>query len=80
MRSLGNLIVAQELESSPAVTITTEDNFESVKNIFEGHRFSFLPVVLPENRRQVVGILTREDLVKAHNQRLLKDHLPNKEP
>jgi chloride channel protein, CIC family len=75
---LGSLMVAQELKSSPAVTITSEDNFETAMNIFEGHEFSFLPVVRPENQRQVVGILTREELVNAHNQKVIKNQLLKK--
>jgi chloride channel protein, CIC family len=75
---LGFLTVAQELKSSPAVTITSEDNFETAMNIFEGHRFSFLPVVRPEDPRQVVGILTREDLINAHNQRVVKNQMLKK--
>lgn len=66
------------MKSSPAVTIATEDNFETAMNLFEGHRYSFLPVVQSHNRLLVVGILTREDLVNAHNQRLFRDQMLKK--
>jgi chloride channel protein, CIC family len=75
---LGDLVVAEELKSSPAVTIASEDNFETAMDLFEGHKYSFLPVVMPSDKKQVVGILTREDLINAHNQRVFKNQVLRK--
>jgi CBS-domain-containing membrane protein len=66
-------IRARDLMTKEVVTLTPENNFETAFYLFERKNVSFLPVVLPPERKRVVGILKAEDLLAAHNQRVLKD-------
>jgi CIC family chloride channel protein len=68
-------VSARELMTTRVVTVTPEDNFETAFNLLEGKNFSCLPVVLPPEHKKVVGILRREDIMTAYNQRLLKDRM-----
>lgn len=74
-RELASLVVAQELKTAEVITVTPDDNFETALNLFEGKNISFLPVVKQPERKKVVGILKREDLLTAYNQRVLKDRM-----
>ncbi|MFP3867878.1 MAG: chloride channel protein [Desulfobacteraceae bacterium] len=72
---LSALVVAEELMTKEVVTLTPYDNFETAFNLFEGKNISFMPVVSPYDRKKVLGILRREDLLTAYNQRVLKYRL-----
>jgi CIC family chloride channel protein len=74
-QELASLVIAQELKTSEVITVTPEDNFETALNLFEGKNISFMPVVNLSDRKKVIGILRREDLLTAYNQQVLKDRL-----
>ncbi len=65
-------LTARDLKTSEVVTARLDDDFESALRLLEREDFSTLPVVAPPHDK-VVGILRIEDVVKAYNQRLLKD-------
>jgi CIC family chloride channel protein len=66
-------LIAADLMSSQVTTITSQDDMEKAMHLFEAHPFSMFPVVDSENH--VVGILTKDDLLKAYDQKVLKDRV-----
>ncbi|MDZ7762343.1 MAG: CBS domain-containing protein [Desulfovermiculus sp.] len=47
-------------------------------HLFEDHPYSMFPVVDDDNH--VVGILTKDDLLKAYDQKVLKDRVLSARP
>ncbi|HEY5674256.1 MAG TPA: chloride channel protein [Malonomonas sp.] len=75
---LCELVVASEIMTSNVITISPSDNFETAFEIFEGKQISTLPVV-SEPERKLLGILKKNDLLLAYNQKILKlNVLPSK--
>jgi CIC family chloride channel protein len=66
---------AADLMSPQTVSLTPEDSLETALELFEEKNFSCLPVVLPPEKKKVVGLLKREDLLRAYKQRLLRIRL-----
>jgi CIC family chloride channel protein len=69
---------AADLMSPQTVGLTPEDSLETALELFEEKNFSCLPVVLPPEKKKVVGLLKREDLLRAYKQRLLRIRLLQK--
>ena len=70
--NLRGLVVAKELATSEVVTVSTEDDlFEALEKI-SLKDFSILPVVSPDNPSQLVGILTRRDILGAYDKAVIK--------
>ncbi len=57
------------------ITVTPDDNLYSARALFEEHNFSYLPVVLPPERKKVVGVLRLDDIPSAYQQKLIKERL-----
>ncbi|MDD5643657.1 MAG: CBS domain-containing protein, partial [Syntrophales bacterium] len=74
-RELGYLVVADELKTPNVITVTPEDNLYTARTLFEEHNFSYLPVVLPHDRKKVLGILRLDDIPAAYQQQLVKERL-----
>ncbi len=74
-QDLAFLVVADELKTEEVVTVTPDDNLHTARTLFEEHNFSYLPVVLPPDRKKVVGILKLDDLLHAYQQKLVKERL-----
>jgi CIC family chloride channel protein len=69
---LKDLVVVKDLATPDVVTVTLQDNlYDSLEKITQ-QDFSILPVVSPENPSQLVGILTRRDIIGAYNKAVLK--------
>ena len=68
-------IIAADLMTSDVVSITTQDNMEQAMNLFETHKISFLPVTHPLALRKVLGILKKDRLLQAYDERVLKDRI-----
>ena len=68
-----DVLTAQDLMSTDPVTISSWDNMEKALHLFEAHKYSMFPVVDSWNR--VMGILTKDDLLKAYDQKVLKDRV-----
>ena len=71
-------VIAADLMSTNVTTITSQDNMETALHLFEDHPYSMFPVVDTENH--VVGILTKDDLLKAYDQKVLKDRVLSAQP
>ncbi|MFP4284535.1 MAG: chloride channel protein, partial [Desulfovermiculus sp.] len=71
-------VIAADLMSTNVTTITSQENMETAMHMFEDHPYSMFPVVDTENH--VVGILTKDDLLKAYDQKVLKDRILSVNP
>ena len=75
---LSELVVASEIMTSRVVIVDPTDSFETAFEIFEGKQISTLPVVSAGDRK-LLGILKKNDLLLAYNQKILKlNVLPEK--
>lgn len=69
---LKDLIVAKDLATPRVVTVKQDDNlFDALEKISQ-RDFSILPVVSRENPSQIVGVLTRRDIISAYNKAVIK--------
>ena len=72
MEELNELIVAADIMTKDIYCITQDDNLATAFEIFEGKQISILPVVDVDNPEKVVGVLKKNDLLLAYNQKILK--------
>jgi CIC family chloride channel protein len=64
----------RDMMSTEVVTIKTWDTMEKALQLFEEHRFSMVPVV-GWDTGTVQGIMVKDDLLKAYDERVLKDRV-----
>ena len=74
-QELSMLVVAQELKTEKVISVTPDDNLHTARTLFEEHNFAYLPVVLPPDRKKVVGLLKLDDILSAYHQKLVKERL-----
>ena len=72
---LKNFVIAADLMSSQVISVNTRDSLEHAMELFESHSISLLPVTHPLNPREVVGILKKDALLQAYEERVLKDRI-----
>ena len=72
---LKGLIVAKDLATLDVITVSTEDNLNDAFEKITLKDFSVLPVVSPDSASQLVGILTRRDIVGAYDKAVIKRSL-----
>jgi CIC family chloride channel protein len=78
-REISRVVTAAELKTPKVFTITPDDDLQTALELFEGRNLKCLPVVLPPEKKIVVGILKQEDLLTAYKQKLLKVRLRQRE-
>jgi CIC family chloride channel protein len=71
-------LIAADLMTEKVTTITSQDDMEKALHLFEAHPYSMFPVVDMDNH--VVGILTKDDMLKAYDQKVLKDRVLSASP
>ncbi|NOY52146.1 MAG: chloride channel protein [Deltaproteobacteria bacterium] len=69
---LKKFIVARDLAYPNVTTVTPEDHLDFVMEQFGRMDLEVLPVVDYDNRRKILGMISRRDVVTAYNQALLK--------
>lgn len=72
-QDLKGLVVAGELMTKEVITLAETDDLEKGLHLFEAHHVSMLPVL--DAAKRVVGILSKDDLLKAYDERVLKDRI-----
>lgn len=72
---LKGIVIAADLMTRRVATLSIEDNLEKAFRLFEKYRISFLPIIDPKNPINVLGILKKDDLIQAYNERVLKDRI-----
>jgi CIC family chloride channel protein len=73
--SLKDLVVAKELATQNVVTISLDDNLYNALGKLTLKDFSILPVVSSQNPSQLVGVLTRRDIMGAYDKAVIKKSL-----
>ena len=72
---LKEFIIAADIMTSDVIRISSLDSMELAMNLFETHSISFLPVVHPSDPKKVLGILKKDALLHAYEERVLKDRI-----
>lgn len=72
---LKHLVVAQDLATSNVVTVSADDNLYTALEKISREDFATLPVVSPHDRGQLVGIISRRDIIGAYDKAVLKKSL-----
>jgi len=72
--NLKSTTTVQDMMSTEVVTMKTWDTMEKALQLFEEHRFSMVPVV-GWDPGTVQGIMVKDDLLKAYDERVLKDRV-----
>ena len=72
---LKNIVVAKDLASSDVVTVSSSDNLYTALEKISRNDFSTLPVVSPNDPAQLIGIVTRRDVIGAYEKAVLKKSL-----
>lgn len=75
MDYLCDLIVAADIMSKNVYCLVPDDTLETAFEVFEGKHISTLPVVDSRNRKKVLGILKKSNLILAYNEKILKTHI-----
>jgi CIC family chloride channel protein len=72
---LRNLVIAADIMTRSVVTISETESLETAFHRFEDHPFSCLPVTAANDARRVVGLLKKDDLLRAYHDRVLRDRM-----
>ncbi len=75
MDCLCELIVAADIMSKNVYCLVPDDTLETAFEVFEGKHISTLPVVDSRNRKKVLGILKKSNLILAYNEKILKTNI-----
>ena len=74
---LKGLVVARDLASENVVTVSIDDDLYTALGKISRKDFSTLPVVSPDDPAELVGIVTRRDIIGAYEKAVLKKSLFN---
>lgn len=69
------IVVAKDLATSDVVTVSTDDDLYTALGKISRYDFSTLPVVSPNDPKQLVGIVSRRDVIGAYEKAVLKKSL-----
>jgi len=69
---LKDLIVAKDLATSKVITVTQNDNLYDALEKISHKDFSILPVVSSDDPTELLGVLTRRDIISAYNKAVIK--------
>jgi CIC family chloride channel protein len=70
--NLKDLVVVKEVATPKVVTVSTDENLYDAMEKITSKDFSLLPVVSNREPRQLLGVLTRRDMISAYNRALTK--------
>jgi CIC family chloride channel protein len=69
---LQDLVVVKDLATQDAVTVSVDDNIYTALEKITSKDFSILPVVAPDDHSQLLGVLTRKDILDAYDRTVIK--------
>ena len=75
--NLKDLVVTKDLATSEVITVSLNDNLYNALEKITSKDFSILPVVSPDKPTQLVGVLSRRDIMGAYNKAIIKKSLFN---
>ncbi|MDO9529893.1 MAG: chloride channel protein [Syntrophales bacterium] len=72
IEDLGELTIAADIMTKNVYCITPDDNLATAFEIFEGKQISMLPVVDANDRNKITGVLKKNNVILAYNQKVLR--------
>ena len=69
---LQDLVVVKDLATQDVVTVSVDDNIYNALEKITSKDFSILPVVAPDDHSQLLGVLTRKDILDAYDRTVIK--------
>jgi CIC family chloride channel protein len=69
---LQDLVVVKDLATQDVVTVSVDDNICNALEKITSKDFSILPVVAPDDHLQLLGVLTRKDILDAYDRTVIK--------
>jgi len=72
---LGDLVVVKDIAMTNVITITEKETLDEALKKIGLRNIEQLPVVAENNRRKIVGILSRRDIFSAYNKALINRSL-----
>ena len=73
--NLKDLVLVKEIATQDVVTVSVDDNLNNALEKITLKDLSILPVVSPDNPSQLLGVLTRKDILDAYNTVVTKKSL-----
>ncbi|HOP39971.1 MAG TPA: chloride channel protein [Geobacteraceae bacterium] len=70
-----DLVVLKELAEIDIGTVTPDDSLAQAMDKISLRDFELLPVVDPGNRKKVIGVLSRRDMIAAYNKAIMEKSL-----
>ena len=68
----GTLILAADLAVQPVLTVVPGDDLHTALRVFTQKNIDEVPVVEPENRKRILGMLNRKDVIAAYHERIMQ--------
>jgi CIC family chloride channel protein len=62
--------VAADIASSPVLTVEPEDDLHTALRRFTQKNIDDIPVVDPEHKNQILGMLSRRDVITAYHDKV----------
>ena len=72
---LADSLAVRDVMTLNPVTLAERETMERAMHVFERHQFSFVPVLEDSESKRVSGILSKDALLTAYDQRVLKDRV-----
>jgi CIC family chloride channel protein len=66
----GALVLAADLASSPVLTVSPEDDLHTALRRFTQKNIDEIPVVGTDSGKEIIGILSRSDVIAAYHDRV----------
>ncbi len=70
--NLKDLVVVKEVATPNVVTVSIDENLYDAMEKITSRDFSLLPVISNRDPRQLLGVLTRRDIISAYNRAITK--------
>ena len=74
---LKDLVIARDLATMKVVTVTAEDNLYNALELITQKDFSIMPVVSPADEAELLGVLSRRDIIGAYDKAVIKKSILN---
>jgi CIC family chloride channel protein len=71
-KDLQDLVVVKDLATQDVVTVSVNDNIYNALEKITSKDFSILPVVASDDHSQLLGVLTRKDILDAYDRAVIK--------
>jgi len=66
----GRLVVAADIASNPVLTVDPDDDLHTALRRFTEKNIDYIPIVDPDQRSHVLGMLSRHDVIAAYHDKV----------